>query len=77
MRRVRRGPQRVKASEQQARERERQAAVSVFLAALPIPRGRLVTASSEVDSWRWKNPAIRRRLAIERAWQAKLQQVSP
>jgi hypothetical protein len=48
-------------------EREHQLAVSVFLAGLPdLHRGRIVTASSDVDSWRRKPPAIERRLAAAR-----------
>jgi hypothetical protein len=49
-------------------------AVSIFLAGLPdFHRGRIVTSSSVVDSWRYKSTAIRERLARERiahAWRA-------
>ena len=42
-------------------------AAAVFLAGLPEHRrGRVLTAASEVDSWRRKNFAIRERLRLER-----------
>lgn len=45
------------------RERAHQLAVSTFVAGLPdFRRGRIVTSSSDVDSWRRKSPAIERRL---------------
>ncbi len=48
-------------------EREQRAAVSVFVAGLPdFRRGRIVTSSSEPDAWRWKHPAIERRLEAGR-----------
>ena len=44
--------------------REQSRAVSTFLAGLPdFRRGRIVTASSDLDSWKRKHPAIVRRLA--------------
>lgn len=49
-------------------EHEHQLAVSAFVAGLPdFRRGRIVTASSDPDTWRAKHPAIERRLAGERA----------
>jgi hypothetical protein len=49
------------------RERDQSAAVAAFLAGLPdLRRGRVVTASSEPDAWRWKHPAIQRRLEAGR-----------
>ena len=42
-------------------------AAAIFRAGLPdIRRGRIVTSSSVVDSWRYKSTAIRDRLARER-----------
>ena len=49
------------------REREHQLAVSAFVAGLPdFRRGRILTASSDPDTWRAKNPAIERRLEVSR-----------
>ncbi len=48
-------------------EHEHQLAVSAFVAGLPdFRRGRIVTAGSDVDSWRRKSPAIERRLEAGR-----------
>ena len=42
-------------------------AAAVFLAGLPEHRrGRVLTAASDIDSWRRKNFAIRERLRLER-----------
>ena len=50
------------------RQRDRSAAISAFIAGLPdFRRGRIVTASSDPDTWRAKHPAIERRLAGDRA----------
>lgn len=73
MRRVRLPSQGVK-SERREQERDRNQAVSAFLAGLPAQRGRILTSSSDPDSWRRKHPVIARRLALERAW--RLQRAS-
>lgn len=41
-------------------------AVSVFLAGLPERHGRVVTAASEIDSWKRKPAHVARRLQLER-----------
>ena len=44
-----------------------QSAISAFVAGLPEPRhGRIVTVSSNVDSWKLKPRAILERLRLER-----------
>lgn len=46
------------------RRTSKESALSVFLAGLPdFRRGRIVTASSDVDSWRKKPHHIARRMA--------------
>jgi hypothetical protein len=53
------------------REREQRSAVGAFLAGLPPIRGRVLTASSDPDSWRRKHPAILRRLEAARQWSTR------
>ena len=47
--------------------RKESSATSIFIAGLPDRCGRILTASSQIDSWRHKNPAILKRLELERA----------
>ena len=50
----------------ESRPARNDSAVSIFLAGLPdLRRGRVVTASSVIDSWRNKPTAVRERLARE------------
>jgi predicted transcriptional regulator len=46
---------------------QRQSAAAIFRAGLPDQtRGRVLTAASDIDSWRRKNFVIRERLRLER-----------
>ncbi len=49
---------------------ENDSSVAAFLAGLPeFRRGKIVTASSDIDSWKRKPLHVERRLVVERAWQ--------
>lgn len=49
------------------RTRSSETAVATFVAALSVRKGRIVTASSDPDSWKRKHPLVRQRLERERA----------